>query len=130
MSSLKAAILDAVDSGLNAFAHAERGPAAAEMLLTASAEFSEKQFSLGYRLIDVFEYNKASGMYAILGLAYGCETGVEAAIEEISEGLTDSEIASVFRWWVIYAMSSIMIKLIEDHKEPNWDLSSVGSGRN
>lgn len=130
MSSLKAAILDAVDSGLNAFARAEYGPAVAEMLLTASDEFSEEQFSLGYRLIDVFESNKASGMYAILGLAYGCEIGVEAAIEKISEGLTDSEIASVFRWWVIYAMSSIMLKLIEDHKEQTRDLSSVGSGRN
>ena len=130
MKNLKAIILDAVDSGLNAFAHLEGGPVTAKALLDQASGFSTEQFDLACRLMEGFELNKAAGMFAIFGLAYGCETGIEAVIEEIRDGLTDNEIAAVFKWWVIYVMSSILTKLVGDSEPTDKDLLSAGYGRN
>ena len=130
MKNLKAIILDAVDSGLNAFAQLDGGPATAQALLDEASTFSPKQHELASRLMYAFELNNAAGMLAIFGLAYGLDTGVEEVVEEICGGLTDNEISKVFKCWVIYAMACILVKLREGSNPIAKDLSSSEFWRN
>lgn len=130
MSNIKAAILDAVDSGLNAFVHLEDGKSAAKAILNEVSAFSTKQHDLLNRLMYAFELDNAAGMFAILGLAYGCDIGTEEVVEEIYCDLTDNEISKVFKCWVIYVMASILAKLREGSNPIAKDLSSSEFGRN
>lgn len=130
MKNLKAIILDAVDSGLNAFAQLDGGPATAQVLLDEASAFSPKQHELVSRLMYAFELNNAAGMLAIFGLAYGLDTGVEEVVEETCSSLTDNEISKVFKCWVIYAMASILVKLREGSNPIAKDLSSSEFWRN
>lgn len=130
MKNLKAIILDAVDSGLNAFAQLAGGPATAKALLDEASTYSAKQHELASRLMYAFELNSAAGMLAIFGLAYGLDTGIEEVVEEICCSLTDNEISKVFKCWVIYAMASILVKLREGSNPIAKDLSSSEFWRN
>lgn len=130
MKNIKTIILDAVDSGLMEFVHLEDGTSAAKALLNEVSAFSPKQHDLVSRLMYAFELDNAAGMFAILGLAYGCDTGTEEVVEEIYCDLTDNEIAKVFKCWVIYAMASILVKLREGSNPIAKDLSSSEFWRN